>query len=65
MSTAEDAASTSATDLEAPPEFELECRFDDPADPSELTVFAPGERRVATEWLTVDRATAVPLDWIR
>lgn len=47
------------------PEVELRHRFDDRSDPTELTVFAPEPENLATEWLTVDRATAVPLDRIR
>jgi len=44
------------------PGFELECLYD---DPSELTIFSPDTRRLATEWLTVDRSTAVRLDRMR
>lgn len=63
MSTAEDSPSTARL-MEAP-EFELECRYDDPADPSELTVFSPATRHLATEWMTADRSTVVPLDRVR
>lgn len=47
------------------PKTELACLFDDPSDPSELTVFSPETPRMATEWLTVDRASAVRLDRMR
>jgi len=47
------------------PEFELECLYDDPGSPSELTVFTPEKQRLATEWLTVDQSTAVELDDVR
>jgi hypothetical protein len=56
------------TDLPSPaeaPDPELECLLDDPADPSELTVFAPDTDSLATEWLTVDWETARPLDRLR
>jgi hypothetical protein len=47
------------------PSAELTCRYDDPADPAELTIFPPEVRSCATEWLTVDCSTAVRLDRIR
>jgi hypothetical protein len=47
------------------PEFELECLYDDPSNPSELTIFSPEPPAMATEWLTVDRAAAVRLDRMR
>lgn len=47
------------------PEIELNHRYDDREDPSELTVYSPEPGNLATEWLTVDRSTAVPLDRIR
>lgn len=52
-------------DLSSAPEFELECAYDDPEDPSELTIFAPSTPRSVTEWVTADRSAAVPLDRIR
>lgn len=57
--------STAERPVSDPPEFELEGRYDDPDDPSELTVFTPGRRRFATEWLTADRSAVVPLDRMR
>ncbi len=50
---------------ERTPEIELACLYDDPSDPSELTVFSPETPRTVTEWLTVDRASAIRLDRIR
>jgi len=47
------------------PEFELECLYDDPSSPSELTIFSPEPPRLATEWVTADRSTAVRLDRMR
>jgi hypothetical protein len=47
------------------PEFELECLYDDSENPSELTVFCPEEGKLTTEWITVDRGTAVPLESVR
>ncbi|WP_435070160.1 DUF7511 domain-containing protein [Haloplanus sp. C73] len=60
-----ESATLSASGLGETPEFELECLYDDPTNPSELTVFAPETRRLATEWVTVDQSTAVCLDEIR
>lgn len=37
-------------------------RYDDPEDPSELTIFAPESQKLTTEWITADRSTAVALD---
>lgn len=47
------------------PEFDLDCLYDDPATPTELTIFSPGTERRATEWVTVDQSVALPLDEIR
>lgn len=46
-------------------EPELECLYDDPSNPSKLTIFSPEPRRLATEWVTADRSTAVRLDRLR
>mgnify|MGYP000474713802 CR=1 FL=1 len=51
--------------LRAAPEFELECLFDDPSDPSELTIFSPEGENLATEWVTADRSAAWSLERIR
>jgi hypothetical protein len=53
------------TALERSPEFDLECLFDDAENPSELTIFSPERGRAATEWLTVERSAAIPVDEIR
>lgn len=45
-------------------DVDLEWLFDDPDDPSEVTVFTPRGERTATEWITVDAATAIPIDEI-
>lgn len=58
-------ASVSTTELEAPPEYELDCLYDDCDDPSELTIFSPTSRKLSTEWVTADASSAVPLDRIR
>jgi hypothetical protein len=49
-------------ELEAPPEYELDCLYDDCDDPSELTIFSPTSPGLATEWVTADASSAVPLD---
>lgn len=48
-----------------PPDFELECLYDDPSEPSELTIFSPDGESMVTEWMTADRSTAVALDRLR
>ena len=65
MSTTNPAADPPA-DRHEPPAFDLEYRFDNPADPEELTVFpSRGDADVTTEWVTVDTADAVPVREIR
>jgi len=54
-----------AEELTETPEFELACLYDDAADPAELTVFAPENQRLTTEWVTADVSTAVPLEDVR
>ncbi|MXR50537.1 hypothetical protein GRX03_02800 [Halovenus sp. WSH3] len=56
-----------ATDrsLDEQPEFELECLFDDMQEPTELTIFTPEGEATASEWITVDRHSAVPVTEIR
>lgn len=49
-----------------PPEFELEYLYDDPDDPTEVTVFLDAEEAdLSTHWITVDRSSAVPIEEIR
>lgn len=48
------------------PEFELACLYDDEDDPTEVTVFPQRfEDDLATNWITIDVAHAVPLDRVR
>jgi hypothetical protein len=56
---------TADATLRQAPEFELECLYDDPSSPSELTIFSPETPEMATEWLTVDRSSALRLDRMR
>jgi len=56
---------TTDAPLRQAPEFELECLYDDPSSPSELTIFSPETPAMATEWLTVDRSSALRLDRMR
>lgn len=44
------------------PTFELDCGFDDPDDPEEVTIFAPDSEAVTTNWLSIDIRYAVSLD---
>jgi hypothetical protein len=55
---------TDAT-LRQAPDFELECLYDDPSSPTELTIFSPETPAMATEWLTADRSSVIRLDRIR
>jgi hypothetical protein len=52
-------------ELRSVPEFELECLLDDPADPTELTIFTPETDKLATEWISADRTAARSLDGLR
>ena len=45
-----------------PGDHELQCLYDDDENPSEVTIFSPSRERFPTEWITVDRSTAVSLD---
>lgn len=38
------------------------CLYDDPLDPSELTIFARGTPERTTAWITAAESTAVPLE---
>ncbi len=46
---------------------DLTCLFDDPDDPSEVTLIPVGSspERYLTEWVTADMAAAVSLDEMR
>jgi hypothetical protein len=55
----------SEADLDETPEFELDCLYDDPEDPSELTIFPSNLQESVTEWVTADRSAAVSLDELR
>lgn len=45
--------------------FDLACLFDDPDDPSEVTIFDPAEETTTTRWITADRETAVMVTEMR
>ena len=47
------------------PEFELECLYDDMDSPEEVTVFTPDGTATASEWITVDRESAISVTEIR
>jgi hypothetical protein len=48
--------------LDSLPTFELAYLFDDEDDPETVTVFRDEEAHVTTNWITVDRTHAVPLE---
>lgn len=52
-------------ELNEQPDFELECLFDDMEEPTELTIFTPEGEATASEWITVDRQSAVPVTQLR
>lgn len=56
---------TGETELSEDPEFELECLYDDMDSPEEVTVFTPDGKATASEWITVDRGSAVPVTEVR
>lgn len=43
----------------------LLARYDDPADPGELTLYDPASETPLTEWLSTDPETARSLDAMR
>jgi hypothetical protein len=47
--------------LNEKPEFELECLYDDMDNPQEVTVFTPNGNETASEWITVDCDSAIPI----
>ncbi|MFU1781007.1 hypothetical protein ACM16X_06485 [Haloarcula japonica] len=55
----------SDTDLNETPEFELDCLYDDPENPSELTIFPSDRQQSVTEWVTADRSATVSLEKLR
>jgi len=55
----------SNSDLNEAPEFELDCLYDDPEDPSELTIFPSDRHQSVTEWVTADRSAVVSLAELR
>lgn len=44
------------------PGVELGCLYDDPLDPTELTIFVPDPSARTTAWITVDESTAISLE---
>lgn len=52
--------------LDDPPEFDLHCRFDDPENPTEVTVFPSDMGKPMTErWLSIEKGYALPIEEIR
>ena len=47
------------------PGAELGCLYDDPDDPSELTIFVPETPERTTAWITIDKPSAVSLEEYR
>ncbi|MFB6229261.1 MAG: hypothetical protein ABEH88_12055 [Halobacteriales archaeon] len=52
-------------EIDEPPDFKLSHRFDDPDDPSEITVFPDVEEGSTTQWLSIETGYALPLEEIR
>ncbi|MFB6296697.1 MAG: hypothetical protein ABEH66_07675 [Halobacteriales archaeon] len=52
--------------LDDPPEYDLHCRFDDPEDPSEVTVFPGNQEESLTEqWISIEKGYALPVEEVR
>lgn len=52
--------------IEALPNFELSYLFDNRDAPSEVTIFPESDNYdISTNWITVDKTTAVPLEDLR
>lgn len=59
-------AADSSAELADPPEFGLRYRFDDPTNPTEVTVYPDGcDGDPTTQWLTIDKGHSLPLEEIR
>ena len=65
MSATADGPAASDHRVDDLPEFSLEYLLDDSVDPTEVTIFEPGEHENTTRWITVDIGHAVPLDEVR
>lgn len=52
--------------LQDPPEFELTFQFDDPENPTEVTVFPDNvEDEPVTEWISIESGYALPVEETR
>ena len=49
------------TTLDDLPTYALDYEFDDPVEPTTVTVYEPGPEHVTTHWMTADLASAVDL----
>lgn len=66
MSATDRQAEPAGEGLDALPEFDLACKYDDEDAPTEVTVFpARFGDDLATHWLTIDVEHAIPLDRVR
>ncbi|SDM59744.1 hypothetical protein SAMN04487949_2205 [Halogranum gelatinilyticum] len=65
MSAIEHADANGSSALDELPEFELTYRFDDEANPQEVTLFVEDDEDLATRWLTMDRGHAVSLETVQ
>lgn len=65
MSVIEPSEPSQPTHLEELPQFDLEYLFDDDDDPTEVTIFADDPESLSTQWITVDRSSAIPLEEVR
>jgi hypothetical protein len=65
MSAIEPSEQSQSAHLEELPQFDLEYLFDDDDSPTEVTVFADDPESLSTQWITIDRDCAVPLEEVR
>lgn len=65
MSTTSITPTTRSAELTEFPDFDLEYLFDDQDDPTEVTIFSPGNDDITTHWLTIDVDSAVSIEAMR
>lgn len=65
MSTAHDEPAASSVVLGEFPVFDLECLFDEPVEPTEVTIFSPSGFDITSHWITIDMESAVPIEAMR
>lgn len=66
MSAIDGSEREAAVELDELPDFELSYLFDDKDKPAEVTVFpVSNSYDISTNWITIDAASAIPLEETR